>query len=210
MIYNNLLYLFTIILIFSTSRIPEAPQLSLALALAIFVVKGMVFYRLVRKAYLENPIQSDRKYFALEQRYSILAIVLFAVDVYLLDCKYYLSFLSLNGHMPALINFGGLALFFFYLAILWAAAQKSYQVIFKRYYSRQEFIFNNIKLNLPIVLPWLIINFFFDLLQLLPVPALRQLSASQWGEPLLILLFFIFLCDRYTMKINIQSLCRFL
>jgi len=193
LIYNNLLYLFTIILIFSTSRIPEAPQLSLALALAIFVVKGMVYYRLVHKAYLDKPINSDRKYFALEQRYSILAIVLFAVDVYLLDCKYYLSFLSLNGHMPALINFGGLALFFFYLAILWAAAQKSYQVIFKRYYSRQEFIFNNIKLNLPIVLPWLIINFFFDLLQLLPVPALRQLSASQWGEPLLILLFFIFL-----------------
>ncbi|MBE9520102.1 MAG: M48 family metalloprotease, partial [Proteobacteria bacterium] len=193
MIYNNLLYLFTVILIFSTSTVPEAPQLSLSSALAIFIVKGLVYSWLVNKAYLDHKTHSDKKYFSLEQRYSILAILFFAIDVYLLDCKYYLSFLSFNGHMPALINFGGLALFFFYLAILWAAARKSYQVIFGRHYSRQEFIYSNIKLNLPIVLPWLIINFLFDLLQLLPIPALRQLTTSQWGEPLLILLFFIFL-----------------
>ena len=193
MIYNNLLYLFTVILIFATSRIPEAPQLSLSSALAIFIIKGFIYYRLVRKAYLENHGLDDRKYFAIEQKYSILAIFLFAIDVYLLDCKYYLSFLSINGHLPALVNFGGIALFFSYLAILWSAAQKSYQDIFDRRYSKQQFIYNNIKLNLPIILPWLIINLVFDLLQLLPIPALRQLAMSQWGEPLLILLFFIFL-----------------
>lgn len=193
MIYNNLLYLFTVILIFSTSRIPQAPQLSFASALAIFIVKGFIYYRLVRKAYNENHRLNDKRYFALEQKFSILAIFLFAIDVYLLDCKFYLSFLSINGHLPALVNFGGLALYFFYLAILWSAAQKNYQDIFEKRYSRQQFIINNIKLNLPIVLPWLAINLIFDLLQLLPIAALRQLSTSQWGEPLLILLFFIFL-----------------
>jgi len=193
LIYNNLLYLFTVILIFSTSRIPEAPQLSLSSALVIFIIKGFIYYRLVRKAHHENYRRNDKKYFALEQKYSILAIFLFAIDVYLLDCKYYLSFLSINEHLPSLVNFGGLALFFFYLAILWLAAQKSYQDIFEKRYSRQQFLFNNIKLNLPIVLPWLIINLVFDLLQLLPIAALRQLTTSQWGEPLLILLFFLFL-----------------
>jgi Zn-dependent protease with chaperone function len=193
LIYNNLLYLFTVILIFSTSRIPEAPQLSLSLSLAIFIIKAFIYYRLVHKGYRDYKKHADKQYFALEQRYSILAIFFFAIDVYLLDCKYYLSFLSVGGHMPALINLGGLALFFSYLSILWAAARQSYQNVFGRHYSRQQFIVNNIKLNLPIVLPWLIINIIFELLQLLPIPALRQLSTSQWGEPLLILLFFIFL-----------------
>jgi len=202
LIYNNLLYLFTVILIFSTSRIPEAPQLPLSAALAIFIIKGAIYYRLVRKAHPDNKTLSDRKYFAIEQRFSILAIFFFAIDVYLLDCKYYLSFLSFNGHMPALINLGGLALFFFYLGILWSAACRSYQVIFDRHYSRPQFILNNIKLNLPIVLPWLVITFFFALLQLIPIPALRQLSTSQWGEPLLILFFFLFLAITFPVLIK--------
>jgi tetratricopeptide (TPR) repeat protein len=207
LIYNNLLYLFTVILIFSTSRIPEAPQLSPSVALAIFIIKGLLYYRFVRRAHLGNNIRSDKKYFALEQKFSILAILLFAIDVYLLDCKYYLSFLSLNGHLPALINLGGLTIFFSYLAILWGAARKSYQDIFNRQYTQGDFILKNIKLNLPIVLPWVIINLIFDLLQLLPIPALRQLSTSQWGEPLLILFFFMLLAVTFPALIKMLWGC---
>ena len=193
MISNNLLYLITVIIIFSTGSVPDVPQIPFAAALLIFLAKGGAYHYLVRHAHSKGRISNDKQYFATEQKFSILAILIFAIDVYLLDIKYYFSFLSLNGNFPVLLNIGGLALFFFYLSLLWLAARKNYRGIFDHHYSAKEFVINNIKFNLPIVLPWLIINFIADFLKILPFPLARILASSEWGESILFLLFFILL-----------------
>ncbi len=193
MIYNNLLYLIAVIVIFSTASIPDAPQISFTATLIIFLLKGAAYHYLVRRAHTKGRASSDKQYFAVEQKFSILAIFVFAVDVYFLDIKYYLSFLSLHGKLPALLSLGGLTLFFFYLSLLWLAARKNYLVIFGRHYRAGEFVINNIKFNLPIVLPWLLINFLADFLNILPFPFLKTLASSEWGESILFLLFFILL-----------------
>ena len=192
MIYNNLLYLITVIIIFSTGSVPDAPQIPFAAAFIIFLFKGAAYHYLVHRAHARGMVSNDKQYFATEQKYSILAIFIFAIDVYVLDIKYYLSFLSLNGNLPALLSLAGLGLFFFYLALLWLAARKNYGKIFGRLYSAKEFIISNIKLNLPIVLPWLIINFIADFLKILPGPLSGMLESSEWGETILFLLFFMF------------------
>ena len=92
-----------------------------------------------------------------------------------------------------MLSLGGISLFFFYLSLLWLAARKNYQAIFGRHYSAKEFVINNIKFNLPIVLPWLIINFIADFLKILPFPLSRMLASSEWGEYILFLLFFLLL-----------------
>ncbi len=193
MIYNNLLYLITVIIIFSTGSVPDTPQIPFTVALIIFLFKGGIYHYLVRQAHARGRISNDKQYFAVEQKFSLLAIFIFAIDVYFLDIKYFLSFLSLNGKLPVLLSLGGIGLFFFYLSLLWLAARRNYRNIFGRYYSAREFIINNIKFNLPIVLPWLIINFLADFLKLLPFPLSRMLAASEWGESILFLLFFILL-----------------
>ncbi len=193
LIYNNLLYLITVIIIFSTGSIPDKPQIPFAEAFIIFILKGVIYHYLVHNAHAGNRVTADKKYFAVEQKFSLLAIFIFAIDVYVLDIKYYLSFLSLKGHLPALLSLGGISLFFFYLALLWLAARKNYIRIFGRRYSAREFVINNIKLNLPIVLPWLIINFIVDFLKILPFPLSRMLASSEWGETIIVLLFFILL-----------------
>ena len=193
MIYNNLLYLITVIIIFSTGSVPDKPQIPFTAALIIFIAKGGVYHYLVNHAHSRGRKFSDKKYFSIEQKFSLLAIFIFAIDVYLLDIKFYLSFLSLNGNLPALLSLGGISLFFFYLSLLWLAARKNYQVIFGRHYSAKEFVINNIKFNLPIVLPWLIINFIADFLKILPFPLSRMLVSSEWGEYILFLLFFLLL-----------------
>ena len=193
MIYNNLLYLITVIIIFSTGSVPDKPQIPFTAALIIFIAKGGVYHYLVNHAHSRGRKFSDKKYFSIEQKFSLLAIFIFAIDVYLLDIKFYLSFLSLNGNLPALLSLGGISLFFFYLSLLWLAARKNYQVIFGRHYSAKEFVINNIKFNLPIVLPWLIINFIADFLKILPFPLSRMLASSEWGEYILFLLFFLLL-----------------
>jgi Zn-dependent protease with chaperone function len=193
LIYNNLLYLITVIIIFSTGSVPDKPQIPVTAALIIFIAKGGVYHYLVNHAHSRGRKFSDKKYFSIEQKFSLLAIFIFAIDVYLLDIKFYLSFLSLNGNLPALLSLGGISLFFFYLSLLWLAARKNYQVIFGRHYSAKEFVINNIKFNLPIVLPWLIINFIADFLKILPFPLSRMLASSEWGEYILFLLFFLLL-----------------
>ena len=130
MIYNNLLYLITVIIIFSTASIPDTPQIPFTAALILFLVKGGLFHYLVRYAHSRKRVLNDKRYFALEQKFSLLAIFIFAIDVYLLDIKYYLSFLSFDGNLPVLLSVGGMALFFFYLSLLWLAARKNYQKIF--------------------------------------------------------------------------------
>ncbi len=193
MIYNNLLYFITVIIIFSTGSIPDAPQIPFTAALIIFLAKGGAYHYLLHHAHSKGRVSNDKQYFAIEQKFSLLAIFIFAIDVYLLDIKYYFSFLSLNENLPVLLSLGGISLFFFYLSLLWLAARKNYQGIFGRHYSAKEFVINNIKFNLPIVLPWLIINFIADFFKILPFPLTRMLASSEWGEPILLLLFFLLL-----------------
>jgi len=100
--------------------------------------KGGAYHYLLHHAYSKGRVSNDKQYFAIEQKFSLLAIFLFAIDVYLLDIKYYFSFLSLNENLPALLSLGGLALFFFYLSLLWLAARKNYRGIFGRHYSAKE------------------------------------------------------------------------
>ena len=208
MIYNNLLYLITVIIIFATGSVPDEPQIPFAAAFIIFMLKGVAYHYLVHNAHAGSRVQTDKKYFAVEHKYSILAIFIFAIDVYVLDIKFYLSFLSLKGHLPALLSFGGISLFFFYLSLLWLAARKNYNKIFGSRYSAKEFVINNIKFNLPIVLPWLIINFIVDFLKILPFPLSRMLASSEWGETIIVLLFFILLAFIFPTLIKYLWNCR--
>ena len=113
MIYNNLLYLITVIIIFSTGSVPDKPQIPFTAAFIIFMVKGAAFHYLVHHAHARDRVSNDKQYFSIEQKFSLLAVFIFAIDVYVLDIKYYLSFLSLKGHLPALLSLGGLSLFLF-------------------------------------------------------------------------------------------------
>ena len=208
MVYNNLLYFITVIIIFSTGSVPKEPQIPIFAALIIFLLKGAAYHYLVYRAQGHHRVHNERYYFALEQRFSLLAIFIFAIDVYVLDLKYYLSFLTFKGHLPALLNLGGISLFFFYLSILWLASRKNYAALFGRLYSAREFVTNNIKLNLPIVLPWLLISILADFLKLLPFPLSRQLASSEWGESVLVLLFFLLLAVIFPALIKYLWNCR--
>jgi Zn-dependent protease with chaperone function len=186
--YNNLIYLLVVILILTTGGIPEQAQIPWPAALLFFCIKGFIFNLLARYFFRRNPDNTAARYFAVEQRLSILAIVFLAVDIFLLEGRYYLSRLPLAAGLPVLSHLAGIFLFFGYLCLIWLAARPSYQSIFARTLTARAFVAANIRINLAILLPWLIISLLFDLLQLAPVPGLKEFLASAWGEPVLVLL----------------------
>jgi Zn-dependent protease with chaperone function len=132
-------------------------------------------------------------YFLAEKRLSVLALIFFGVSLYLCDLKYYLTFLSLGNTTPALVNFAGLMIFVFFLVNMWRAGQRNYELIFGRRHSTISFILSNIKVNLPIVLPWVILSILYDVVALLPLPGLQRVIASEWGDLLFfgVFLFFV-------------------
>ncbi|MFA6498796.1 MAG: M48 family metalloprotease [Desulfurivibrionaceae bacterium] len=186
--YNNLIYLLVVILILTTGSVPEQPQIPWPTALLLFCGKIVLFNQLARYFFRHNPANTAARYFSVEQHLSILAIVFLAVDIFLLEGRYYLTRLPLAAELPVLAHLAGIIVFFGYLCLIWLAARPSYQSIFARTLAARSFLAANLKINLAILLPWLIISVLFDLLQLVPFPRLKEFLASPWGEPILVLL----------------------
>ncbi len=190
MIYNNLIYFLVVILVLATNSAPERPQIPLLTAIILFVVKGGVYWRLLKRLFGKKTV-SGAGYGRAERNGSILAIIFFSVDIYLLDVPFYLGQLPLSHKLPSLVDFVALLLFIGYLSLMWAAAAPCYGRLFGREQSRTAFVRGNVESNLPIVLPWLLLSFFADLLRLSPWPWIKDILSSSWGEPIVSLLFFI-------------------
>lgn len=188
--YNNLIYFLVVILILTTNAIPDQPQFSLFSTLSLFFLKLLFFRLVLKRIFYRSPITAAEQYAAAERKGSILAIVVCAMDIYLLDGQYYFAKLPLAENLPVLISLSGLFLFSLYLSILWTTARKSYQTTFGRAQTTRSFVFTNLKTNLPIIMPWIFLSFLADLLQLAPFPAVHKILQSTWGEPIIFLLFF--------------------
>ncbi|HIJ79452.1 MAG: M48 family metalloprotease [Desulfobulbaceae bacterium] len=190
MIYNNLIYLLVVILMLTTSSSPEKTQIPFLHAAIIFAAKGFIFQQVAHHLFNRRPIRKAADYFAAEQKLSILAIICMAIDVYLLECLYYFNKLPFTTELPFLLNVCGIIIFFAYLCLIWVTARPKYGLIFGRKQKAAAFVAANLKINLATILPWLLLSLASDLLQLLPLPALKNFLSSPWGEPTLLLIFF--------------------
>lgn len=183
MLYNNLLLFLVAIFLFSADTVPESPMLSPWAAAVIFALSIFAFDRLARHFFTRPGTLLASGYFSAEKRLSILSLLFYGgAALYLCDGKYYLSFLSFGDRLPALVNVGGLALFLLYIILMWRAARRNYQHVFGRRYSPLGFILASVKINLPIVLPWVVLSVCYDLLVLLSGKSLRAVLESQWGD----------------------------
>ena len=189
--YTNLLLFLVAIFLFSVDTVPEAPFLPGWQSLLLFVLLLVGYNRLAGKLFKRPRAIRSAGYFQTEKQLSILALVFFGATLYVCDSKYYLSLVSFGNSMPALVNIAGLMLFVLFLAIMWRAGQKNYELIFGRKHSTVTFVLSNIKANLPIVLPWVILSLLYDIVALLPLPGLQKVIASEWGD-LVFFGFFLF------------------
>jgi Zn-dependent protease with chaperone function len=190
--YNNLLYFLVAIFFFSMSTVPETPLLPAWASGALLILSLISYERLVRFMHAQADSRSSAGYFRAERKSSILAIGFFGLTTHVCGLKYYLAFLSWGKALPSLVNIAGLLLFFLYLSLMWRVAQSNYQWVFGGWYSTRAFIVSNIKVNLPIVLPWALLSLCYDLVAFISWPALHDLLLSAWGDFLFYVLFLLF------------------
>jgi Zn-dependent protease with chaperone function len=190
--YTNLLLFLVAIFIFSLTSIPQEPLLPGWLSMVVFIFFLIGYGSLAQKLFRRPAALKSAGYFQTEKQLSILALVFFGATLYLCDAKYYLSFISFGDIAPSLVNFAGLLLFVLFLAIMWRAGQRNYELIFGKKHSATTFIFSNIKINMPIVLPWIILSVLYDVVALLPFPGLQEILVSEWGDLLFFGVFLLF------------------
>ncbi len=190
--YTNLLLFLVAIFLFTIESIPETPWLMGWQAVALLIILLAGYDKIARKFFSRRQAFTAAGYFRVEKQLAIMALAFYGVTLYFCEPKYYLSLLPLGSSMPVLINFAGLLLFIAYLMLMWRAGQSNYEQIFARKYPLLTFISNNIRANLPIVLPWIVISLLYDIVALLPLPGLQRLVASEWGDMLLFGVFLLF------------------
>ncbi|CAK8719638.1 hypothetical protein GCAAIG_09145 [Candidatus Electronema halotolerans] len=188
MIYTNLLSFLIVIFVLSLAEAPVRPLLAPQLGLPLFVLILLLFHRLAGREHRNMlHLGGAKRYFAAEKKLTLLAVLFFTFSVFAFDLKYYLAPLSLGGRLPVLTDSGGLLLFFLFLLVMWLQARANYSALFGGGYSPARFASLNLQASLPIILPWLLLSLFFDLLLLLPFPGLHRLLDSAWGNLLIVL-----------------------
>lgn len=192
MIYNNLIYFLVVILILTTNTAADHPQLPLLTGLVLFAIKALLYQSLISRIFNRKRVQKASAYSSAERQGSILAIASFAVDVYFLDCQYYFNLIPGARILPVLEGLACLALFSGYLSLMWSKASGRYREIFNSRQTAGSFTWNNLKTNLPIILPWLLLSLVADLLVRSKIPLIRSVMASAWGEQSVF--FALFLC----------------
>jgi len=196
--YTNFIYFIVVLLIFSTQQPSPTPRLSLSLTLAssltllfLFgVINRQVFRALAAKmSGVTVNTHLAVLYHRIATRQSLLALVFFCAQIYLLDIKYYLTTVSLIRFSFTIQGLAGLVIFLLHLATVWFYSYESRCRFSPDTCSRVSVVTTNLKFNLAILLPWLLISGSFDLMQLLPLGPIHDQLNTPVGQ----VLFFAFL-----------------
>jgi Zn-dependent protease with chaperone function len=188
--YGNFIYFIIVLLIYSTYIPPQEPYFSALETLTIFLALLSVFVVTTRGAFrslskrINHPDvyglhgQFDRLF----TRQAIMAIVLFAVHVYVLNLKLFIEDLPVLRASPTGIALLFIAFFALHLTIIWFFAYAPYKRLFKAQISRQSYVLSNMAFHFPVILPWLLISIGIDVINHLPYQPPKDLLARPEGQ----------------------------
>jgi Zn-dependent protease with chaperone function len=135
--------------------------------------------------------ENDSRFTSLLTRQSILAIFIFAANIYGLNLSSFVSSFRLFILFPTLQAILFILLFIGYLSILWACAHRSYQMLYYSRIGRRAYVTSNISFSMPVLLPWVVISGFSDIIHILPMGGLTRFLSTPEGEIAYFLVFLV-------------------
>ena len=195
--FGNFIYFIVVLLIYSTYQPSEEKNFSgietlfLFITLIIFFawITRIQFRRLEKRLSKESFYQLGHKFSATLTRQSIMAIVLFSVDIYGLNLTSFLKnipYLSIIPTFQALLFLG---LFVFYLAIVWACAYGPYRMLNTTDLSRRAYILGNISFSVPVLIPWVLLSGIADIINAMPFELPKRFLSTTEGQVAYFLVF---------------------
>ena len=214
--YANFIYFILVLLIYTTYTPPETlyfgPIETLGTFLFGVVILVVTTKRasnvLFRKIAATGTFGIHGEFDKMFHRQAMAAIVIFAINIYVLNLKYYVLTIFPFSGSPTLTAILFIGLFIGYLAIIWAGSYDLYKTLFRSEVSRKSYVLSNISFNFPIILPWLLISAGLDIINRLPVSAPKRLLASPEGQTIFFTLFLVALVVVAPSLIKIFWQCR--
>lgn len=197
--FGNFLYFIGALLIYATCPIPETAPFTLPVSLLLFLLKGGLFYGLCRQRFgalyliqdLKPNLQIDRQFDQTLRNLSILALLSFTTDLYGLSLTAFTSHQPPFKSWPSLEALLFLSIYIAYMGILWAQAHTAQKRIDHRTISQWAYVSGQIRFNLPLLIPWLILSFLIDLISQTAFEPLDRWVSSIWGELIFFTLFLL-------------------
>ena len=195
--FGNFLYFIIVLLIYLTYQPAEETNFSgfetitlfIGLILFFFYFTAFLFRRLEKRIASGNFAQLDSLFHSILMRQSIMAILVFAIDIYGLNLSSFLIDIPFFTMIPTIEALLFLGLFVFYLAIVWVCAYGSYKKLYRSDISKRSYVFSNITFSIPVLLPWLILSGLADLIKALPFEWPARFLETTEGEVTYFLIF---------------------
>jgi len=201
--FNNVLYFIIVLLILSISQHRGAPEDPLWYTVSMLVITWVIFaaycrwgfqrfIRLLKTRENEDFLPAE-PYHRLIFRLSVLAIFLFALDVHLFHIKTWLQMIPLVGSFSVLQGILAVLVFITYQVTIWYFAFPAYERAFQTRITRRSYVVSNVKLNVPILFPWVLLSLIYDLIFLSSWTSLQSLINKPEGEVIFFSLFLFIL-----------------
>jgi len=196
-VFTNFIYFIIVLLIYATYLPPDEPNLApletsilfLCLIIVFAYFTRMLFHRLEKRIPKDNILRVDHKINAIITQQSVMAIVLFAVDIYGLSLTCFLKNIPLFTVIPTLQALVFIGLFVFYLAIVWACAYGPYKRLYITDLSRRSYVLSNISFSIPVLFPWLLLSGIADIINALPFELPKRFLSTPEGQVVYFLFF---------------------
>ncbi|UCD32458.1 MAG: M48 family metalloprotease [Desulfobacterales bacterium] len=195
--FGNFIYFIVVLLIYSTYHPSEDTHFTAIETFVLFIglialftwMTWIQFHRIEKRIASDSLLQLDHKLGATITRQSVMAIVLFSINIYGLNLPSFFTntpFLSTIPTFQALLFIG---LFVGYLSIVWACAHGSHRALQATDLSRRSYILSNISFSIPVLLPWLLLSGVADIINALPFHLPKRLLSTTEGQIMYFLIF---------------------
>jgi Zn-dependent protease with chaperone function/cytochrome c-type biogenesis protein CcmH/NrfG len=197
--FANFLYFIIALLILTLYEPTETPPLTLIEMVLLFFVFVAVFaaythfqFRRLQRQVSQHPIAVlDRRFTLLVTRHSILALCLFAADIWGLHLPDYLELIPLAHFLPTAGALLFLLIFVFYLTMVWFLAYGAHRDIYRTDISRRTYVYSNVAFSIPVLIPWALLFGISDLIALLPFDFPKRILETTFGQIAYFLTFLV-------------------
>ncbi|MCX6582969.1 MAG: M48 family metalloprotease [Candidatus Aminicenantes bacterium] len=184
MIYTNFLYFIIAIMVFLGAPAAPGGMFTMTQDIMCILIVILGFWNFTRNRFLQlrrrlklgtiTLEEAKKEYFSRTNIHIVIGIALFAFEIFVFDLKYLVAQVFIFGFSEFLTNIIGLAFFMLHLVIVWYWGFHAMGDVLDLDRSAQHYIRSNIKFNLVILVPWLILTVIYDVSTLL-VPGLEDL-----------------------------------
>ncbi len=197
--FGNFLYFIVVLLIYLTYQPSEETNFSgletvtlfIGFIVLFFYFTTFLFRRLEKRITSNDFAALDAQFHSILMRQSIMAVLIFAVDIYGLSLPSFFIDIPIFSTIPTLEALLFLGLFVFYLALVWTCAYGPYKKLYRSDISQKSYVLSNITFSIPVLLPWLILSGFADLIKALPFEWPAHFLETTEGEIIYFLLFLV-------------------